>query len=287
MPQGTTHQQTRTNLPLPRWTAADERVTAQELSTAIRAVEQRRRESSERRTNTLTLGEAIEHLSLDATPEELLAEVEQQRRLAAVARRRGSLRPKRLPQRWLCWPAGVAVALVWFGANFVSVRQEHHRRTAHPVLATSTPRSAPSDIPVTVPGPDGRPAVVTLAEVPEGQAALVSSAALPRLMRVEPAVHEVLRSDLYWTLVRYGGRVYVRGYLDTTAARRAALIGPFSLRNESPQVDGNGRPLSPSVTLPLDAFQVRGGMLPTFQEYQELTFDALPGTGVDKHAFGK
>src|SRR5438874_10339749 len=63
--------------------AADERVSNQELVEAVTAIEARR--SDPAFADTITLGDAVRQLSLDVTPEQILAEINAKR--AAVATR--------------------------------------------------------------------------------------------------------------------------------------------------------------------------------------------------------
>jgi hypothetical protein len=63
---------------------AKARVTPQELNGALSAIEARRAAAVSQMENTLSIEEAVTHLGLDITPEELLAEVEAQRKKAAT-----------------------------------------------------------------------------------------------------------------------------------------------------------------------------------------------------------
>src|SRR5262245_30815655 len=65
--------------------AARVRVTMDELARAVARYETRKLDETQVPANTMTVGEAIEQLSLTATPEELLAEVEAERRRAEEA----------------------------------------------------------------------------------------------------------------------------------------------------------------------------------------------------------
>ncbi len=76
--------------------AAQYRVSAQELSHVVGIIQARKEAEARQRANTVALGEAVEQLGLEMTPDELLAEIRADR-----ARRSGSARPKRSqnPQR--------------------------------------------------------------------------------------------------------------------------------------------------------------------------------------------
>ena len=72
--------------------AAQYRVSAQELAHVVSAIQARKDAEARQRANTVALGEAVEQLGLDMTPDELLAEIQADR-----ARRSGGTRPKRQP----------------------------------------------------------------------------------------------------------------------------------------------------------------------------------------------
>lgn len=70
--------------------AAEYRVSAQELSHVVTIIQARKEAEARQRANTVALGDAVEQLGLDMTPEELLAEIRADR-----SRRSGGSRPKR------------------------------------------------------------------------------------------------------------------------------------------------------------------------------------------------
>ena len=79
--------------PEPNEYAAQYRVSAQELSHVVGIIQARKEAEARQRANTVALGEAVEQLGLEMTPDELLAEIQADR-----ARRSGGgggARPKR------------------------------------------------------------------------------------------------------------------------------------------------------------------------------------------------
>jgi hypothetical protein len=76
--------------PEPVESAAQYRVSAQELSHVVSILQARKEAEARQRANTVALGEAVEQLGLDMTPDELLAEIQSDR-----ARRSGGSRPNR------------------------------------------------------------------------------------------------------------------------------------------------------------------------------------------------
>lgn len=73
--------------------AARIRVPSDELAKAITAIEARRHAEAERLQGAIALGDAVQELQLDATPEELWAEIQKQR--AAAPRRASAVRTVR------------------------------------------------------------------------------------------------------------------------------------------------------------------------------------------------
>jgi hypothetical protein len=74
-------QQTETPAPLPRGTTAagSQRVTSDELTEALSALEARREEETRRVQSTLSIDEAVRDLGLDVTPEEVWKQIEAHR----------------------------------------------------------------------------------------------------------------------------------------------------------------------------------------------------------------
>lgn len=77
--------------------AAQVRVKAEELAQALAAIELRRQEEARRLEGTVVIGDAVQELQLDVTPDELLAEVQAQR-----ARRQEEAETERTrpPEAW-------------------------------------------------------------------------------------------------------------------------------------------------------------------------------------------
>lgn len=65
--------------PVPAAEAAKVRVTPEELVRAMAAIEARREQEARERDGTIAIGDAVQELGLNATPEEILAAVQAQR----------------------------------------------------------------------------------------------------------------------------------------------------------------------------------------------------------------
>ncbi len=105
--------------------AAKTRVTPQELTEAVTRIEMRHAAATHETLDTLTLGEAVDHLRLDSTPEELLAEVRAIRESAersAAAQTVGETPPQSRRAKWSRRMAGAAlvVSLAANGALFAA-----------------------------------------------------------------------------------------------------------------------------------------------------------------------
>ncbi|MCW3055165.1 MAG: hypothetical protein JWN14_4335 [Chthonomonadales bacterium] len=79
--------------PEPNESAAQYRVSAQELSHVVGIIQARKEAEARQRANTVALGEAVEQLGLEMTPDELLAEIQADR--ARRSGGSGAARPKR------------------------------------------------------------------------------------------------------------------------------------------------------------------------------------------------
>lgn len=237
----------------PSCRAADERVTPRELAEAVAAVE-RRHADPPRQDGRISLGEAVEQLGLDATPEELLAEVESRRRAEALFRFAQAQRRRRVR-----WGATVLAAGALWAGGVVGAAQVQRRAT--PPLSTVT-YSAPSPVDpariVVTERTAAGPVVKTLAEVPEGAPALVRPDVLSRVIDIDGTSRAAIdwHEGQSWTLVRRANRVYLRGYLQAPATDGAFLVGPVKLMSRpwpySPPAS------SPAVEVPFGAFRVAG-----------------------------
>ena len=88
--------------------AAQARVTAEEFARAVARCQARREEAAQHLEGTVTIGEAVRELGLEATPEEILEEVQ------ASRDRRARQGPWRLRRRF-AWAGGGALGLLLWG----------------------------------------------------------------------------------------------------------------------------------------------------------------------------
>lgn len=89
----------------PETPVAQIRVKSEELAKAISTIEARRQEEAQRLEGTVVIGDIVEELHLDATPEELWAEIQKQR--AQAPPRVRTVRTVRLPPERAAAPTAI------------------------------------------------------------------------------------------------------------------------------------------------------------------------------------
>ena len=207
------------------------RVTPQELSQALAAIETRKQAEASRLAETIPLEDAVSELHLDSTPEEIWAEVQAQREkqtavqnqsfAEADAARREQLRqvqantPPR-PQSLRVTPLRIQLP----GLMQPSSRQRFWLRPFIPLLVVGAmfgtgvlphfwSHLTASSVSVTRP----------LAQIPAGQEVFADNTALAQLSEGKPLTQITVnenQSDNRWTLVKMGSHVYLRGYIANT-----------------------------------------------------------------------
>lgn len=233
--------------------AAQVRVTPEELAAALSHLDA----GSAGRDGKIAIGKAVEELSLDAAPEDILRAVEAARQQTAHRRRN-----KRRSLSALL--AGLA-AVGGLGA-------------AKLVFSPRTVPAAPTVIIVAAP-------VSTLAALKDEQSAYVDTHGLMQAIHGVPAAQVQIYPDstgVRWGIIKYGCKVYVQGYSLKTTERKMQT-GTFDIYNtetESPgslpvYLDGG---TDVSITLPLQGFQCRDTQ--QTGDYAKLT---LADTHTDDH----
>ncbi len=225
--------------------AAQVRVTPQELAAALARLEARQGSLD----GTIPLGEAVQELGLNATPEELLREIE------AGRARQHENQPRTHPpaSNRLAVSVIFAFALVLFGGMVAFLRAPVQSSPAVAVISPAAPQAAPIRIPdnLLVRRPDHKMAL--LSEVPDGQPVLCD------LAGTENGAHftDFAPNYAHWTLIRHGGRAYLRGWISD--------MSDTALRSKVVEVQptigyGNTGTHPVPVTLPLDGFQSVPGL---------------------------
>jgi len=224
--------------------AAQVRVTPQELAAAIARLEARQGENE----GTIPLGDAVQELGLNATPEELLREIE-------AGRARQQERPPRTRGARLLriGMSGLAAGALLLGGLFAVRTAPAPPPPVVTVTAPAVPQAAPIGVPDTllVRQRDGK--MVLLAEVPDGQPVLCLLEATENGARLA----DFTAANVHWTLVKHGGRAYLRGWIGdmSDTALRSSIV---TVHPSADFIPTGLRPLP--VTLALDALRLPAGL---------------------------
>ena len=214
--------------------AAQVRVTPQELAAALARIEARQGEQE----GTIPLGDAVQELGLNTTPEELLREIEAGRARSHQNRRRAPL----LRGNTLGVGAVFSLALLMFGG------MAHFLRTPvppPPSVAVSASQVVPKPIsldPNLLVG-DETGKLVVLSEVGENQPVHCSYGE-GGFQQYSPD-----GSGSSWVLIKHGGQVYVRGLMPR--------ISEQALRRDGTDIsiiDSSGFVVP--ITLSLNGFEI-------------------------------
>lgn len=239
--------------------AAQVRVTAEEFARAVARHQARREEAARKLEGTVSLGEAVQELNIDITPEELLAEVQAAR---AEQLQTAPIVPQaRRQPRW-----GLVIASAGLLAMFsvVSLRMSVAPSRQNPQTMPAVNLSPPSVVPVTAPNTilvqdnSGKsPVLRTLQEIPDGVPV--------RCSLTQTDGHATLADfsnpNTAWALIKHEGQVYIRGWIPA--------MSPEAMRT-------NG------VTLYDRKELVPNGAAPQAVSLRLSTILAVPGQGDDE-----
>ena len=219
------HEETPPQEELPP--AAQTRVTAQELADAVAALEARKEETARREHNTIAIGEAVQQLELEATPDEILAEV----RALRARQGAGATVPSKVRQRRVVPGLVGSAAVLFLLAGLTGVRSI---RSGAPVQVAS-PHTQPAG-----------PVIRTIGEIGNGAPFFCDGKTLNAIMdRVggnrpaalaETLVETGTKRENYWALVKHDGALYLRGWT-APMSEQALRVGSVELYNE-PGSDG-------------------------------------------------
>lgn len=209
--------------------AAHYRVSAQELSHIVQILQARKEAEARQRANTVALGDAIEQLGLEMTPEELLAEIQADR-----TRRSGVSRPKRqnAAQRRTFATFAVCAGLA---AMMVGSIHMHNLNRAllmdRPLYGPSefiveTTPSVPTQIAVSAPAGTTPERFRPFSEYDEGEVAACDFDSLHELANGKGSNRVLVQpndtsEDRLWAIVKQDGEVKVYAYGTGTEFARA------------------------------------------------------------------
>jgi hypothetical protein len=218
------------------------RITPEELSRAVAAIERRQEAEARRLAGTIAIDEAVAQLHLDATPEDIWREVQSQReaeaaRQAAIqaetAHKRSpraqtnspQVQPKVSPRgRRRSWPGFfIPIAVFWviFHSSGLLSHPRHDARPIPPALTATASRI-----------PDGTQFYCDnsgLAEISEGTP----------LSQVH--VSTAQQFDNSWVLLKMGGHVYLRAYTRPLDSVQTIKGQPLVLYNDDNSGSLEGR----------------------------------------------
>jgi len=242
--------------------AAQVRVTPEELATAVSRIEARKDTDQRRADGTIPIGEAVQQLGLGVTPEEVLAEVQAARAQQAARKKSPS------PHRRLALLTGIGLGVLglvgWWSVPHTT------QSPAPPAVTLSVPQEAPKHIlldPNLLVG-DASGKLVMLSEIGENQPVeCYYDYGNGSFQPYSP--HD---SRFAWTLIKHGGQVYVRGGMPRMSEQARQKNGT----DVTWDAEAN-----PPVTLPLNGFQVMAG-----EGDEKEGFHAV-NIHLDKHAYEK
>ena len=208
----------------PSQCAAQVRVTPEELAAAVTALQIRK----EGQPGTIAISDAVEELGLDGSPEEILKEVEAQRR---SAHKRLSFTSRK--RKWL---AGLSLSLLCFsGFGIYSATSTGAFDDSGLTPGTQPYNLEPHTLAVVSAAP--KPIVFTLAEAPEGKTLYCTpydiemEAASRNAQEPRPNVSQPV-TEMNWPVVKYGKDLYVRGWVRMPFSKEAAKISVVEVFNK-------------------------------------------------------
>ena len=210
--------------------AAKVRVKSEEFAQALATIEARKMEEARRLEGTLVLGEAVTDLQLDLTPEEVLAEVEQNRRLSASA---SLYQPKAshwpgLRERRFTWRVVLSAAILGTLTGWLMKPSDTVAGTPSAPLVqptTTTVEVSPAPVYATVPKASQAPPATPmfpgtpLSKFPDEKQVYCTSSVLMSLPgNTNPLVNVLsdARSSAggnVWPLVKHHGILYVHAWV--------------------------------------------------------------------------
>ena len=230
--------------------AAERRVTPEELAKALAAVEARKEQSARQQENTIPIGEAVQQIGFDATPEQIWAEVQAQRQNQDQAMRR---LPKKARRR--LWLALCVVFPVLIG---MMAAIEGHSGISNETPSVTDISSPQVFIPTTPPT-----IIKTLAEIPNNGTFFCDEDTAQGLLQKKVNANHVLVTEVQpftgqqnnsWTFTKHDDKLYLHGY---TALRspEAIQLGHVPIYNTRVVEAGTGINYDQPITLAVGEFR--------------------------------
>lgn len=209
----------------------ERRVTTEEFTQAVAALEARKEAERQRLAGTVPIAQTVQELGLDAQPDEIWAEVQTQRARQAAAHvpqppqshfTRVKTPVQVAPRRQRRFRIFPLLLILFFAMRLFS----HHAQTT------------------VVPDPSIISASIeTFAEIPNGRTVFCDNNTLLELQKGK-ALSQVLVHESYsdndWTLIKYDGHVYLRGYT-LPLSDEALQVQPVKIYNTVTALDLRGQ----------------------------------------------
>lgn len=218
--------------------AAHIRVSPEELMGAIARLEARKDAGQRHLEGTIPIGEAVQQLGLEATPEDILAEVQAGRQQAMTRKKRSSI-----GERFVV-ALGLSGILLGLTLEALSFSQRDYQSPGLPSAVISSPQRLSLDPNLLVDTASDK--LVMLSEVGDDH---------PVRCFYSDVSFEAFQpgsSGQAWTLIKHSGRVYVRGWMHKMSPRVLHVNGADIAAIQSPD-------FSVPVTLPVSGFQIVPG----------------------------
>ena len=220
--------------------AAKVRVTPEELATALSRIEARKDAGQRQVDGTIPIGEAVQQLGIDITPEEVLAEVQ------AIRQEPVGAKERRLPSRQrLALLSGIGLGLIglvgWWSVPHVTESQ------APPAIVVTLPTAQAAPRPISLDPDllvgDATGEIVMLSEVGDNQPVKCNYS--------DGSFQQYFPdgSQSSWTLIKHSGRVYVRGLMPHISEQALQRNG-----TDISTLDSSGFVVP--ITMSLNQFQV-------------------------------
>ena len=184
------------------------RVTPEELTKALAAIETRKQAVASHLAGTIPLQDAVTELHLDSTPEEIWAEVQAQRVKAAPPETAAPIEAKAEKQEPVITPLRIQLS-------------PRKRRWVRPFIALLAiwALDATGVIPHFPQHTTSAPIMRSLAQISDGKEVYADDTALVQVSEGKPLTQIIVSEnggDNRWRLVKISGHLYLRGYIVQT-----------------------------------------------------------------------
>lgn len=246
-------------VPAPQITVSQVRVTPDELTQALAAIEARKQAEASRLAETIPIEQAVSDLHLDSTSDEIWAEVQAQRAKAAAAQeakqRESEQQQEAKPQKGALPFQVTPAPLIRLQSGKPGVRPRGWRRLIAPVLVIGvlmgagviphsfTPHGFSPSLLTKGHAPTAAPILKPFSTFPDGKEVYADDAALAQTSEgKQPSQITVSENKTgnRWPLVKMGSHVFLRGYVASTNSLHSLAGKPLNVYNDNNSGDLEG-----------------------------------------------